>query len=141
MNLNYKKIGFINGCFDILHLGHLKMIQYCRKYCDYLIVGIDSDKMIKKTKGAHRPFNNEKNRKFFLENIKGVDKVFIFNSHQLLTEKLKKIKPDIMIVGIEYKDKKVIGDEFAKELKFFEKVDGYSTTKIIQDIIDRGQVY
>ena len=95
----------------------------------------------KETKGAHRPFNNEKNRKFFLENIKGVDKVFIFNSHQLLTEKLKKIKPDIMIVGIEYKDKKVIGDEFAKELKFFEKVDGYSTTKIIQDIIDRGQVY
>jgi len=66
-----------------------------------------------------------------------IDKVFIFNSHQLLKEKLKKIKPDIMIVGVEYKDKKVIGGDHAKELKFFEKVDGYSTTKIIQDIIDR----
>jgi D-beta-D-heptose 7-phosphate kinase/D-beta-D-heptose 1-phosphate adenosyltransferase len=137
MVLNCKKIGFINGCFDILHPGHLKMIQYCRKYCDYLIVGIDSDRMVKKSKGALRPFNNEKDRKFFLENIKGVDKVFIFNSHKLLKEKLKKLKPDIMIVGAEYKDKKVIGSEHAKELKFFEKVDGYSTTKIIQDIIDR----
>ena len=101
-------------------------------------IGIDSDKMVKKAKGLNRPFNNEKDRKFFLENIKGVDKVFIFNSHKLLKEKLKKLKPDIMIVGAEYKDKKVIGDEHAKELKFFEKIDGYSTTKIIQDIIDRG---
>ena len=137
MTLNYKKIGFVNGCFDILHVGHLKMIQNCKKYCDYLIVGIDSDKMVKKKKGKNRPFNKQEDRKFFLENIKGVDKVFIFNSHQLLKEKLKKIKPDIMIVGVEYKDKKVIGGDHAKELKFFEKVDGYSTTKIIQDIIDR----
>jgi rfaE bifunctional protein nucleotidyltransferase chain/domain len=137
MALNCKKTGFVNGCFDILHPGHLEMIQYCRKYCDYLIIGIDSDKMIKKAKGSNRPFNNEKDRKFFLENIKGVDKVFIFNSHKLLKEKLKKLEPDIMIVGDEYKDKKVIGGEHAKELKFFEKIDGYSTTKIIQDIIDR----
>ena len=92
MVLNCKKIGFINGCFDILHPGHLKMIQYCRKYCDYLIVGIDSDRMVKKSKGTLRPFNNEKDRKFFLENIKGVDKVFIFNSHKLLKEKLKNSK-------------------------------------------------
>ena len=138
MTLNCKKIGFINGCFDVLHIGHLKMIQYCKRYCDYLIIGIDSDNMVKKIKGIDRPYNKQNDRKLFLENVKDVDKVFIFNSHHLLEEKLKKIKPDVMIVGSEYENKKVVGGHYAKELKFFEKIDECSTTKIIQDLIDRG---
>jgi len=132
-----KKIGFVNGCFDILHIGHLKLFEYCKSQCDYLIVGIDSDAMVKKAKGPSRPINEQKDRKLFLENIKEIDKVFIFNSHQLLEGKLSKIKPDIMVVGAEYRDKKVIGEEYAKEIKFFEKIDGHSTTKILQSIGSR----
>ena len=116
-----KKVGFVNGCFDILHIGHLKLFESCKKYCDYLIVAIDSDQMVKKSKGRCRPINRQEDRKYFLENIKNVDKVFIFNSHKVLEEKLNKIKPDVMMVGAEYKDHNVVGGEFAKEIKFFEK--------------------
>jgi len=133
-----KKVGFVNGCFDILHMGHLRLLEFCRSQCDHLIVAIDSDQMVKKTKGKNRPINNHLDRKYFLEQIKGVDKVIIFNSHEFLKQKLKKLNPDIMIVGSDYKDGYVVGSEFAKELRFFEKVDGYSTTKIIQHLIDRG---
>jgi len=133
-----KKIGFVNGCFDVLHVGHLKLFETCKKYCDYLIVGIDSDHMVKKTKGTDRPINKQQDRKYFLENIKNIDKVFIFNSHKVLEEKLNKMKPDVMIIGDEYKNRTVIGSRYAKELKFFEKLDGHSTTKIVQGIADRG---
>jgi len=129
-----RKIGFVNGCFDILHIGHLKLFEFCRSQCDYLIVGIDSDSMVKKAKGESRPYNNEADRKYFLENIKAVDKVFIFNSHSFLENKLSTLSPDIMFVGSDYRDRKVIGSQFAKELKFFEKINGHSTTKLIQDI-------
>ena len=150
-----RKIGFVNGCFDILHIGHLKLFEFCRSQCDYLIVGIDSDSMVKKAKGESRPYNNEADRKYFLENIKAVDKVFIFNSHSFLENikavdkvfifnshsflenKLSTLSPDIMFVGSDYRDRKVIGSQFAKELKFFEKINGYSTTKLIQNITFR----
>jgi rfaE bifunctional protein nucleotidyltransferase chain/domain len=132
-----KKVGFVNGCFDIMHVGHLKLIEFCKTHCDYLIVGIDSDRMIQRAKGKDRPVNNQADRKYFLENIKGVDKVFIFNSHTVLKEKLKKIKPDVMVVGEEYENRRVFGAEHAKELKFFKKIDGYSTTKTIEDISNR----
>ena len=132
-----KKIGFVNGCFDILHPGHLKLIEFCRSHCDFLIIGIDSDKMVQRAKGKNRPFNSQSDRKYVLENIKGVDKVFIFNSHGVLKEKLKKIKPDVMVVGEEYKERRVFGAEHVKELKFFEKIDGYSTTKTIESISNR----
>ena len=133
-----KKVGFVNGCFDLVHKGHLKLIEYCKSQCDYLIIAIDSDEMVKKIKGRDRPVNNQLDRKYFLEQIKGVDKVIIFNSHRFLKQKLKKINPDIMVVGTEYADKYVVGAEFAKELKFFDKVDDYSTTKIIQNLVNRG---
>lgn len=130
-----RTVGFINGCFDIIHVGHIKMIQYCKKYCDYLIIGIDSDNMVRQSKGPERPINNQNDRKLLLESLKDVDKVFIFNSHKVLKEKLNKIKPDIMVVGEEYRDN-VVGGYHAKEIKYFKKIDGYSTTKI-KDLIDR----
>ena len=132
-----RKLGFVNVFFDILHIGHLKLFEFCRSQCDYLIVGIDSDSMVKKAKGESRPHNNEADRKYFLENIKVVDKVFIFNSHSFLENKLSILSPDIMFVGSDYRDRKVIGSQFAKELKFFEKINGHSTTKLIQDITFR----
>lgn len=126
-----KKV-FVNGCFDILHRGHIELFNYAKSQGDILFVGIDSNDRVQKLKGKSRPINSQEDRKFLLENIKAIDKVFIFNCENDLVELVKQIKPDIMIVGSDYKNKIVIGSEFAKKLLFFDRIDGYSTTKIIQ---------
>ena len=77
--MSNRKIGFTNGCFDIIHYGHLKLFEFCKHRCDYLIVGIDSNEMIKKAKGDYKPIYNQEIRKYVLENIRMVDEVFIFN--------------------------------------------------------------
>ena len=132
-----KLIGFTNGCYDILHVGHIRLLEYLRTKCNVLIVGIDSDKRVKELKGAKRPFNNEKDRMLMLKSLRFVDDVYIFNSEQELTEMVKSLQPDIMVVGSDYKNKKVVGSEHAKKIEFFEKVDGYSTTRILQDRLNR----
>ena len=129
--------GFTNGCFDVVHVGHLKLFEHLKKQTDYVIVGIDSDHMVKKSKGDERPINNEKDRKFFLEKIQDIDEVFIFRSHDELRDQIKKIEPDYMLVGTHYRNKEVIGSEHAKILDFFEVIDGYSTTKILQNTPSR----
>ena len=129
---------FVNGCFDGgLHRGHIELLNFAKSHGEVLYVGIDSDERVKKLKGPTRPINNQEDRKFLLENLKAVNEVFIFNTKEELTELVKFIKPDIMVVGSDYQNKEVIGSEHAKQLLFFDRVDGYSTTKIIQSIIDR----
>ena len=125
-------IGFTNGCYDILHVGHLKLLQYLKNRCDYVIVGIDSDQRVKKLKGPSRPFNNQQDRKFMLESLTFVDKVVIFNSEEDLCNLIIAEAPDLMVVGNDYKNRHVVGSEHAKKIEFFEKVSGYSTTKILQ---------
>tara|TARA_B100000131_G_C18054607_1_gene587845 strand:- start:315 stop:722 length:408 start_codon:yes stop_codon:yes gene_type:complete len=125
-------IGFTNGCFDILHIGHINLIKHLKNKCDLVIIGIDSDKRVKQSKGSDRPFNSQQDRKLMLESLRFVDRVHIFDSEQELSNLVQLIQPDIMIVGSDYKNKKVIGSEHAKRLEFFEKIDGYSTTKILQ---------
>ena len=125
-------VGFTNGCFDILHVGHINLIKYLKQNCDFVIIGIDSDNRVKKLKGNDRPFNCQQDRKTMLESLRFVDRVLIFDSEQELTDMVKSINPDLMIVGSDYKNKKVVGSEHAKKLHFFEKLDGYSTTKILQ---------
>jgi D-beta-D-heptose 7-phosphate kinase/D-beta-D-heptose 1-phosphate adenosyltransferase len=100
------------------------------------LVGIDSDKRVKKLKGPKRPFNNQLDRKFMLESLRMVDDVYIFSSEQELTEMVQLIKPDLMVVGSDYKDKNVVGSQHAKQIEFFEKVNGYSTTRILQNRSD-----
>lgn len=129
------KTGFINGCFDILHIGHIEMLNECKSKVNVLIVAIDEDNRIKNLKGKNRPFNNMEDRKKMLMNLKAVDVVFSFSSDEELKNLVKCLKPDIMMVGEEYKNKKVIGSEYAKELKFFRRLDGYSTTKILQNTL------
>lgn len=129
------KIGFINGCFDILHVGHLRMFNCCKKQVDTLIVAIDSDDRIRKSKGASRPINCLADRVEMLENIKPIDEVLFFSSDEQLQEIVKKIQPDIMMVGEEYRNQNVIGSEFAKKLIFFRRIDEYSTTRTAKNII------
>lgn len=128
-------IGFINGCFDVLHVGHIEMLKKCSDLTETLVVAIDSDLRIKKNKGIDRPFNNVQDRKKMLMSLKMVDVVFSFDTDQELENIVKCLNPDIMMVGEEYKNKKVIGSEYAKELKFFRRLDGYSTTKILQNTL------
>jgi rfaE bifunctional protein nucleotidyltransferase chain/domain len=131
------KLIFVNGCFDILHPGHIKMFEHARSLGTKLIVAIDSDEKVKQMKGDSRPINNQDDRKFILEAIRHIDEVIIFNSKDELQELVKKIKPAIMMVGSDYKGKEVVGSDYAKEVRFFNKVRGYSTSKIIESITDR----
>jgi D-beta-D-heptose 7-phosphate kinase/D-beta-D-heptose 1-phosphate adenosyltransferase len=131
------KTVFVNGVFDITHRIHIELLNFAKSHGEVLYVGIDGDKRVKQLKGPTRPIHNQEDRKFLLENLKAVDRVLIFNTDEELTDLVKIIKPDIMIVGSDYKNKRVIGSEYAKQLKFFDRIDGYSTTKIIQSITNR----
>jgi rfaE bifunctional protein nucleotidyltransferase chain/domain len=131
------KTVFVNGTFDVLHTGHLLLFEYAKSFGDHLIVAIDSDERIKEKKGPTRPINSLWDRAFMLSNLYHVDEVRTFDSDEDLEELVKYYKPDIMVVGSDWKDKPVIGSQYAKELKFFDRIDEYSSTKTIQSIIDR----
>lgn len=132
-----KKI-FVNGTFDVLHRGHLELLNYAKSLGDILYVAIDTDERVREKKGSSRPVNSLEERAYMLQNLKAVDIVLSFASDCQLEGIVKIIKPDIMLVGSDWKDKSVIGSQYAKELKFFDRIDGYSSTKIIQGIINRG---
>jgi len=132
-----KKI-FVNGTFDILHRGHLELLNYAKSLGDYLLVGIDSDERVKEKKGLTRPIYNQEERKFFLQNLKAVNEVDIFYDDSGLEGMIKNYKPDIMIVGSDWKGKPVIGSHYAANLIFFDRIGDYATTKTIQSIINRG---
>ena len=128
---------FANGTFDILHRGHLELLNYAKGLGDYLCVGIDTDERVREKKGSLRPIHNQEERKFFLENLKAVDEVKLFSSDEELEGLVKSFKPDIMVVGSDWKGKSVIGSYYSAELIFFDRIGDYATTKTIQDIIDR----
>ena len=128
---------FVNGTFDILHLGHLALLNYAKSLGDKLFVAIDSDERVKQLKGPTRPIHDTYQRKIMLLNLKAVDEVEIFNSDEELEMWIKQIKPTIMVVGSDWRNKTVIGSQYAKRLEFFERIDEYSSTKIISYIINR----
>ncbi len=128
-----KKIVFTNGCFDILHVGHVKYLEEAKSYGDVLIVGLNSDASVKRLKGPSRPVNPQADRAYILAALEAVDYVVVF-SDDTPYELIKLIQPDILVKGGDYKGKEVVGTEFAKELRLVEFVEGKSTTKIIQKI-------
>ena len=123
---------FVNGTFDVLHAGHLALLNYAKSLGDYLVVGIDTDGRVREKKGPTRPVNSAENRSLMLLNLKSVNEVFQFNSDEELEKMVKSVKPDIMVVGSDWKDKSVIGSYYAAKLIFFDRIDGYSTTNIIK---------
>ena len=123
----------VNGTFDILHPGHIELLNHARSIGDFLLVAIDADERVRKLKGNKRPINNQSIRKFMLENLKSVDKVVIFNSDEELLNCIKHCS--IMIKGSDYKGKSVIGENLI-DIIFYERTE-HSTTNIIQDIINR----
>jgi D-beta-D-heptose 7-phosphate kinase/D-beta-D-heptose 1-phosphate adenosyltransferase len=132
---------FINGSFDVLHNGHLDLLNYAKSLGDFLHVAIDSDRRISEKKGVDRPFNNEINRVALLENLKAVDKVAVFDSDNELINIIKLYEPDIMIVGSDWKGKPIIGSQHTKQLIYYERVLDESTTKTIEGYINRRQMH
>ena len=128
-----KKIIFTNGCFDILHIGHIKYLEKAKEFGDTLILGLNSDSSVNKLKGKNRPINSQKDRALILASLKVVDYVVIFDEDTPL-ELIKLIKPDVLVKGSDYKGKEVAGQEIAKELKLIKFIDGKSTTKTIEKI-------
>ncbi len=128
----------VNGTFDVLHPGHLALLNYAKSLGDFLIVAIDADERVKQLKGPERPINNQYERKLFLENLRAVDQVFIFNSSEELIDIVKQCA--IMVKGSDYRGRSVIGEANCQVI-YFDRIDEYSSTKKIQDIINRGQRY
>jgi D-beta-D-heptose 7-phosphate kinase/D-beta-D-heptose 1-phosphate adenosyltransferase len=125
------KVIFTNGCFDILHYGHVKLLEFCKSY-GHVIVGLNSDASISKLKGTSRPINSESDRKYVLESLKFVDEVYIFDEDTPY-ELISRINPDIIIKGGDYTPDTVVGSDIA-DVKIFEYIDGVSTTSVIEKL-------
>jgi D-beta-D-heptose 7-phosphate kinase/D-beta-D-heptose 1-phosphate adenosyltransferase len=123
---------WINGCFDVLHYGHFCMIEYATSLGEMLVIGIDSDERVKKMKGEDRPFHTETQRKFNLMQIKGVSNVVIFDSDETLRSQIELYKPNIFVIGSDYVNKPIIGGNHADEIRFFDRIKDFSTTKILE---------
>lgn len=122
---------WLNGCFDVLHHAHFKMIEFASTFGEIVVIGIDSDRRVKELKGDDRPFHSEQERKYNLERIKGVSKVVIFDSSELLEEIIKTYQPNVFVIGSDYKNKPIIGEQYAKSIVFFNRMEDFSTTKIL----------
>jgi D-beta-D-heptose 7-phosphate kinase / D-beta-D-heptose 1-phosphate adenosyltransferase len=128
-----KNIVFTNGCFDILHIGHIKYLEIAKSYGDILILGLNSDDSTQRLKGKNRPINTQDDRAYILASLEVVDYVVIFNEDTPL-DLIKLIKPDVLVKGGDYKGKEVVGEDIAKELKLVQFIDGKNTTKMIERI-------
>lgn len=126
---------FVNGTFDIIHLGHLALFNYAKSLGDFLLVAIDSDARVKQLKGNVRPINNQIERKTLLENLKAIDEVQIFDTDQELIDIIATC--DVMVKGSDYIGKPIVGEHVCKQIIFFDRINGYSTTKKIQSITNR----
>ncbi len=128
-----KRIVFTNGCFDIIHPGHIKILKDSKDKGDILIVGLNSDSSIRRIKGPGRPVMDEKARSKVLEAIGLVDFVVIFQEDTPY-KVIKELRPDYLVKGEDWKENKIIGREFVKKIFRIKFYPGYSTTGIIQKI-------
>lgn len=128
---------FVNGSFDLLHTGHLDLLFYAKSLGTELHVAIDDDKRITSLKGKDRPVIPLHIRKALMESVKPVDMVSVFGSDNELINIIKNYAPDIMVKGSDWRGKHIIGQEYCRKVMFYERVNDESTTKIIQDFIDR----
>ena len=128
-----KKI-WVNGCFDILHLGHVRMLEFAKSLGGSLVVGIDSDTRVSELKGEDRPINNQLSRSEFLVALKSVDSVVVFDSKYEMRKLLKTHRITDMVIGEEYKGKEITGSDLVDKIHFFPKVGSLSTTKVIRDL-------
>jgi rfaE bifunctional protein nucleotidyltransferase chain/domain len=130
-----KKI-WVNGTFDVLHPGHIKLLEFAKSQGDYLAVGLDTDERITKLKGEGRPIHTLEHRVFAISSIKYVDEVFTFSSDDELRNLMSAYKPNIHVIGSDYLEQygKIIGIGLAEDLVFFDRVWDYSSSRIIDSL-------
>lgn len=130
-----KKIVFSNGCFDVLHLGHIEYLSQARELGDILIVGLNSDDSVRRIKGAHRPVNKEEARAVILAALSFVDAIVVFDENTPL-ELIKFVQPDVLVKGKDYEGKEIVGSDVVKarggEVVTIELTKGYSTSHTIE---------
>ena len=125
-----KKI-WTNGCYDILHIGHIRLFKYARSLGDSLIVGIDSDKRVKELKGDSKPFNNERVRKEILLSNRYIDDVFIFDSPEEMCEIVKSQHIHSLVIGEDYRGRHITASDIVEKVVLFPKIPNQSTTRIL----------
>jgi len=130
-----KKI-IVNGTFDLLHVGHIELLEYAKSLGDQLLVCIDSDSRVKELKGESRPINTQADRIKMLNALRCVDMVQVFDTKEQLIEQIELYQPDIMVKGSDYKGRSVVGEALCKQVIYYDKTE-HSTTKTIQNIINR----
>lgn len=123
---------WVNGTFDILHRGHLELFEFASKL-GRVRVGIDTDERVKLLKGKNRPVNSFQDRKYLLESLQFIDSVVGFSTDQELIKHISEWNPKYFVIGTDYFGKNIIGKDKAQHIIYFEKVGGYSTTKIIEE--------
>jgi len=132
-----KTIAFTNGCFDLMHLGHVKYLQASKKKDRILIVGLNSDESTRRIKGAPRPICPQKSRAAVLAALESVDFVVIFNEDTPY-KLIQAIKPDVLIKGADWKGKEVVGADTAKKVELIKYIKGFSTTDIIHRLLQKA---
>ena len=126
-----------NGTYDVIHTGHIALLNYAKSLGDYLLVALDTDERIRQSKGPSRPVNNEHIRGVVMENFKAVDEVVFFNSDEELIDIIKRYNPDIRVIGSDWKGKPIVGEEFCREIAFFDRVNDESTTRTLDEYTKR----
>ena len=129
-----KRIVFTNGCFDIIHAGHVDYLEKAKSFGDFLIVGMNSDESVRRIKGEKRPIVPEDYRARVLEGLKAVDCVFIFDDETPL-KVIETVKPDVLVKGADWPLEKIVGREFAGEVRRIPFRFDISTTKIVERIV------
>ena len=137
IRIENRKVVFTNGCFDVIHKGHVTYLNEAKSLGDHLIVGINSDDSVKRLKGKDRPVNNEYDRAFVLDNLKSVDDVLIFNEDTPY-DIIKEIIPDLLVKGGDWKEEDIVGSDIVKmnggKVISLQFVNNYSTTNILEKI-------
>ena len=132
-----KKIGFTNGCFDLIHPGHIALLETSKTHCDILVVGLNSDKSVAKLKGSARPIQDELSRKTILIALKAVSLVIIFDE-ETPERLIEKVKPDIIVKGGDYNIEDIIGGDFVRsyggEVLTIPYLEGNSSSDIIDKV-------
>jgi len=124
---------WINGTFDVLHTGHIKLFRYARILAGktgQVIVGVDTDERVSTSKGPSRPINPLQDRIAMLSSIKYIDRVVSFSSNEELTAHIENIRPKFMVIGDDYRDKPIIGSQFIENIYYVTR-DGKSTSNIV----------
>ena len=125
-----KVIGFTCSCFDLLHAGHILMLKDAKKQCDYLIAGLQTDPTIDRPKTKKKPIQSLKERKIQLEAIKYINEIVIYSSENNLYNLLKNLKPDIRILGSDYKNKSFTGDDLDINIYYHKRNHNFSSTNL-----------